>query len=45
MDHIKENHYDLVILGSRGLSGIREFLGSVSHGVVQRSPVPVLIIK
>lgn len=45
LDHIKENHYDLIIIGSRGLSGIREFLGSVSHGIVQRSPIPVLIIK
>ncbi|RYL96498.1 universal stress protein [Sporolactobacillus sp. THM7-7] len=41
----EENGYDLIIIGSRGLSGVREFLGSVSHGVVQRSKVPVLIIK
>lgn len=39
------NGYDLIIIGSRGLSGIKEFLGSVSHGIVQRSKIPVLIVK
>ncbi|RYL88101.1 universal stress protein [Sporolactobacillus sp. Y61] len=41
----EENGYDLIVIGSRGLSGVKEFLGSVSHGVVQRSKVPVLIVK
>lgn len=37
---------DLIVLGSRGLSGIKEFmLGSVSHSVVQHSKVPVLVVK
>lgn len=36
---------DLIIMGSRGLTGIKEFLGSVSHGVVQHAPVPVMIVK
>ncbi|MDQ0483558.1 universal stress protein [Guptibacillus hwajinpoensis] len=37
---------DLIIMGSRGLNGLREwFLGSVSHAVLQRSHCPVLIIK
>lgn len=40
-----ENGYDLIVIGSRGLSGVKEFLGSVSHGVVQRSGIPVLIVK
>ncbi|BBN97549.1 universal stress protein [Sporolactobacillus terrae] len=40
-----QNDYDLIVIGSRGLSGVKEFLGSVSHGVVQRSQVPVLIVK
>ncbi|KJR47411.1 hypothetical protein UF75_2173 [Desulfosporosinus sp. I2] len=31
--------------GSRGLSGFKEFLGSVNHTVVQQSLVPVLLIK
>ncbi|CAM3286242.1 universal stress protein [Sporolactobacillus spathodeae] len=41
----QENDYDLIVIGSRGLSGVKEFLGSVSHGVVQRSNIPVLIVK
>ena len=37
---------DLVVVGSRGLSGIEEFfLGSVSGKVAERSPIPVLIVK
>ena len=45
MSYAKNNKCDLIIMGSRGLSGIKEFLGSVSHTVVQQSPVPVLIVK
>lgn len=45
LNHAKENNCDLIIMGSRGLSGIKEFLGSVSHTVVQRSQIPVLIMK
>lgn len=45
LDYAKDNNCDLIIMGSRGLSGIKEFLGSVSHAVVQKSPVPVLIVK
>lgn len=41
-----EHERDLIIMGSRGLNGLREwFLGSVSHAVLQRSHCPVLIIK
>ncbi|WP_438445842.1 universal stress protein [Gorillibacterium sp. sgz5001074] len=37
---------DLIIVGSRGLSGIRELvLGSVSHNIVQHAKVPVLVVK
>lgn len=37
---------DAIIIGSRGLSGIAEFLlGSVSSKVSQYSTIPVLIIK
>lgn len=42
----KENNCDLIIIGSRGLGAISEFvLGSVSHNVVQHSDIPVLVIK
>ena len=42
---IKERDYDLVIIGNRGLSGVQEYLGSVSHKVLHGSPVSVLIAK
>jgi nucleotide-binding universal stress UspA family protein len=35
---------DLVVLGARGLAGVRAFLGSVSNHVLQHSPRPVLVI-
>lgn len=42
----KEKNCDLIVMGSRGLTGIKEFfLGSVSHYVAQRSNCPVLIVK
>jgi nucleotide-binding universal stress UspA family protein len=38
--------FDLVVIGSRGLGGIKELvLGSVSHKVVNESKVPVLVVK
>jgi nucleotide-binding universal stress UspA family protein len=45
LEHAKSQNCDLIIMGSRGLSGFKEFLGSVSHYIVQHSPVPVLLVK
>lgn len=45
LDHASAHDCDLIIMGSRGLSGIKELLGSVSHYVVQNSTIPVLLIK
>lgn len=37
---------NLIILGSRGLGDLKSlFLGSVSHKVVQESPIPCMIVK
>lgn len=42
----EEEGCDLIMMGSRGLSGLKEFvLGSVSHAVLQRSKIPVMVIK
>ena len=41
-----EEHCDSIVIGSRGLSGIAEFvLGSVSSNVAQYAHIPVLIVK
>jgi nucleotide-binding universal stress UspA family protein len=44
--YAEERNMDLIVLGSRGLGGVREFvLGSVSHQVVQQARIPVLVVK
>lgn len=46
LDFVDKNGVDLIVMGSRGLSGLKElFLGSVSHHVVQKAPCPVFIMK
>jgi nucleotide-binding universal stress UspA family protein len=43
---IHEHHPDLVVVGSRELSrGQRLILGSVSGGLIQRAPCPVLVVR
>jgi nucleotide-binding universal stress UspA family protein len=42
----KEGDFDLIVMGARGTSKIRELLlGSVSEGVVRNAPCNVLIVK
>jgi nucleotide-binding universal stress UspA family protein len=45
LQFVKEQQCDLIIMGSRGLRGIKEYLGSVSHTITQQSPIPVLLMK
>ncbi len=42
----KDKKYDLIVIGSRGMSSAKElFLGSTSNHVLHKSLIPVLIVK
>jgi nucleotide-binding universal stress UspA family protein len=42
----KEGGFDLIVMGSRGLGGVKEFfLGSVSDRVADEATCPVAIVK
>jgi len=42
----KEGEFDLIVMGARGISRIRELLmGSVSEGVIKNAHCPVLVVK
>lgn len=44
--YANEGKFDIVVIGSRGLNGVQEFvLGGVSHKVAKRANCPVLIVK
>ncbi len=46
IDFMKQNKFDLVVIGSRGMGGMKEaFLGSVSNSIVHKSHVPILVVK
>jgi len=41
-----DKNFDLIVIGSRGMSNIKEmFLGSTSNYVLHKSKIPVLIVK
>jgi nucleotide-binding universal stress UspA family protein len=45
-DYIEENKIDLVVMGTHGANGVREFvIGSNAEKIVRKSPVPVLTVK
>ena len=43
---LHQEKFDIIIMGHRGASGIKEFfLGSVTHRVAHKCPCPIIIIK
>lgn len=46
LDHVNENHADLVVVGTRGKSGLREMLiGTTAEKIVQNAPCSILAVK
>jgi nucleotide-binding universal stress UspA family protein len=45
VDFVRENRVDHVVIGARGASPIRRYLGSVSAHVVAESPCTVTVVK
>lgn len=46
VDYAKKQKCDMIIMGSRGMGSIREvFLGSTAHYVLDKSKIPVMIVK
>lgn len=46
LNYVNENAIDLVIMGTKGVSGVKEYMiGSNTEKVVRSSPVPVIAIK
>jgi len=46
LETAKDGKFNLIVMGARGVSKIREILlGSVSDGVIRNAPCPVLVTK
>jgi nucleotide-binding universal stress UspA family protein len=46
IDFSQKEKFDLIVIGSRGLNPIKKMiLGSVSNSVVNKSKIPVLVVK
>ncbi len=43
--YAEKNGIDLIIMGSRGMGGLRGMLGSVSYGVLHAATMPVMTVK
>ena len=42
----RKNKFDVIVIGSRGLGSPKaNYIGSVAHGIVNNSKLPVLVVK
>ena len=46
LEHVRDNHIDLVVLGTRGKSSLRHLLiGTTAEKIVQQAPCSILAVK
>lgn len=46
LEEAMDGEYDLIVIGSHGLSGLRKLvLGSVTEEVLKKSSIPVLVVR
>ena len=46
LDQAEEGNYDMIVMGSHGMCGIRRFLlGNVAYSVVKHTTLPCLLVK
>jgi nucleotide-binding universal stress UspA family protein len=46
VNYAKNKHFDIIVIGARGQSAIKEiFLGSTSNYVLHKSQIPIMIVK
>lgn len=46
VEYANTHGIDLIVIGARGLSGFKKiFLGSVSHYVMQKADMPIVLVK
>lgn len=46
LDYAEKKHFKLIIMGTRGLTTLKGLIfGCLAHNVLNRSPIPVLLIK
>ena len=46
IDYAKKNNVDLIVVGTKGMSGLKHFLlGSVANNIISHAHCPVLAVK
>lgn len=46
LEYVSQNSFKLIIMGTRGLTAIKGLVfGCLAHNVLNRSPIPVLLVK